>query len=276
MKKAHNSSSLPPLGDSDHNLIHFDTTYSPVVGTAGGQQQDWSKDAEEALRECFNVTDWGLFEEDFGDSIEDLSRCITDCIKSCEDIVPTEKVSCFSNNKPWINKDIKGLLNRKKRAFMAKDRKDLRTVQKELKRKLREARNSYKENIEAKMGQKKMAGCGKPTSGVKGGREFATELNLFFSRFDTTPVSSDCGSGSPSPTTAPIHTSALGSASLPINISPPFLSLCLPAVSADSPPTLHHPIPFDIDTTTVISPQPPTTHHPWPHPDLKYRGSFPD
>ena len=35
-----------------------------------------------------------------------------------ERAVPTRKVRCFPNNKPWINRDIKVLLNRK-RAFMA-------------------------------------------------------------------------------------------------------------------------------------------------------------
>ncbi len=46
--------------------------------------------------------------------------CITDYICFCEDnISPSEKVRCFPNNKPWIDK-IK-LLNRKKRAFMARE-----------------------------------------------------------------------------------------------------------------------------------------------------------
>ncbi len=31
VKGAHSSSSLPPLGESDHNLIHFVTTYNSLV-----------------------------------------------------------------------------------------------------------------------------------------------------------------------------------------------------------------------------------------------------
>ncbi len=69
---------------------------------------------------------------------------------------------------------------------MAKDREELR-----------EAKNNYREKMEAKMGQnssakgiwigmKWMTGCSKPVSGVQG--EFATELNLFFNRSDTTPT----------------------------------------------------------------------------------------
>ena len=100
VKEAHSSSSLPPLGESDHNLIHLETTYRPLVKQQVASIRHvkvWSKDTEEALQECFNVTDWELFQEDHGEDIEGLSRCITDYIQFCEDvIVPTTKGSLFS------------------------------------------------------------------------------------------------------------------------------------------------------------------------------------
>ncbi|KAJ8411033.1 hypothetical protein AAFF_G00180680 [Aldrovandia affinis] len=117
--------------------------------------------------------------------------CITLYIRTCEEsIIPTKKVRCFPNNKPWINKNIKALLNRKKRAFMAKDRKGVKSVQKELKGELRRAKKGYKEKIEGKLednntrevwdGLKKITG--QKQSGLdKGG------LNLFFNRFDVSP-----------------------------------------------------------------------------------------
>ncbi len=49
--------------------------------------------------------------------------------------------------------EIKSLPHRKKRAFMSKD---CEAVQKELKRKLREAKNSHRDMMEAKMGQNSM------------------------------------------------------------------------------------------------------------------------
>ena len=83
---------------------------------------------------------------------EGLSHCITDYIRFCEDsVVPIKKVRCFPNNKPWINKNIKNLLNRKKRAFMAGDREGVKSVQKELRRELRAAKNRYKERLEGKL-----------------------------------------------------------------------------------------------------------------------------
>lgn len=65
--------------------------------------------------------DWELFQEDYRDDTDGFFNCITDYVRFCEDsIVPSNKVCCFLNNKFWINKEIKGLLNRKKRAIMAR------------------------------------------------------------------------------------------------------------------------------------------------------------
>lgn len=98
------SSSLPPLGALDHNLIHLDTTYRPMAEQQAAITRTlkvWSKATEETLQECFNVTDWSLFEEDFGHDIEGLSHCTTHCIKFFKDnIVPTKRSVCFTNNKP--------------------------------------------------------------------------------------------------------------------------------------------------------------------------------
>lgn len=110
VKGAYRSSPLRPLGESDHNLIHPPGVFP-----------------------CHRL---GSFQEEYGDDIEGLSHCITDYIRFCEDtIVPSKKVRCYPNNKPWIKTEIKSLLNGKKRAFMAKDRDELRAVQKELKEK---------------------------------------------------------------------------------------------------------------------------------------------
>ena len=86
----------------------------------------------------------------YGDDIEGLTQCVTDYIKFCkESVVPTEKVRCFHNSKPWINRDIKVLLNRKRRAFLAGDHDTQREIQRELRRELRRAKDCYKNKIEA-------------------------------------------------------------------------------------------------------------------------------
>ena len=77
---------------------------------------------------------------------------ITEYINFCVDsIIPSRTVKCFPNNKPWFTTDLRELLNRKKRAFRNRDREEQRTVQKELKVKLRESKEAYGRKLESKL-----------------------------------------------------------------------------------------------------------------------------
>ena len=49
----------------------------------------------------------------------------------------------FPNNKPWITKRIKDIINRKKLAFQ-KNKEEYRSVQKELKEEIRNEKEQYK------------------------------------------------------------------------------------------------------------------------------------
>ncbi|TWW81700.1 hypothetical protein D4764_01G0015150 [Takifugu flavidus] len=97
-----------------------------------------------ALRDCFDTTDWDVLCEPHGEDIDGLTTCITDYINFCvENTVPTRKVLCFSNNKPWETPDLKALLNEKKRVFKSGDKEELRRVQKELRRGITRGKDSY-------------------------------------------------------------------------------------------------------------------------------------
>ncbi|KAI4893514.1 hypothetical protein NFI96_020874, partial [Prochilodus magdalenae] len=52
-------------------------------------------------------------------------------------------VRCFPNNKPWIISDVKDILNQKKRGFKDGNWTELKRVQRELKVRLKEAKESY-------------------------------------------------------------------------------------------------------------------------------------
>ena len=110
-------------------------------------------------------------------------------------IVPTVTVRCFPNNKLWVTRDIKVLLNEKKRAFRDGDREQMRRVQREVKERIQQGKDSYRRKLEHKLqqnnlkdvwsGMKSIAGY-KPSGSqtIGGGIERANELNLFFNRFD--------------------------------------------------------------------------------------------
>ena len=101
----------------------------------------WSEETEEALRDCFESTVWEELCDPHGEDIDNLTDCLMDYINFCvENTVPTRTVRCFSNNKPWINPEIKALLKEEKRAFKSGDKEELKSVQRELRRKIREGK----------------------------------------------------------------------------------------------------------------------------------------
>ncbi|KAK0140095.1 hypothetical protein N1851_022981 [Merluccius polli] len=199
-KEAYSSSPLPPLGRSDHNLIHLEPCYVPVVKSQPVTTKTvrrWSEEAYETLRGCFEVTDWQALCEPHGEDINGLTVCVTDYINFCVDtIVPPETVLCYPNNKPWVTKEVKTILNDKRRAFTAGNREEVRTIQRELKVKIKEAKQKYRRKLEWKLQQNNMREVWsgmrtitgfRPTSnrGVGGSVDGANEMNLFFNRFDS-------------------------------------------------------------------------------------------
>uniref|UniRef100_A0AAV2JKS1 Uncharacterized protein n=1 Tax=Knipowitschia caucasica TaxID=637954 RepID=A0AAV2JKS1_KNICA len=121
--------------------------------------QRWTVECEDRLRDCFNCTLWDEL-CDHGDDINAITECITDYINFCCEIaVPSKMVRCFSNNKPWMNTEIKALLKEKKRAFLSKDRQALKEVQRRLRLNIRNAKARYKNRIEEQLSQQ----AGRPT-----------------------------------------------------------------------------------------------------------------
>ena len=188
----------PPLEKADHNLVHLLPVYKPLVNrqpAVSRMVKRWTDEAEEALRDCFETTVWDIFSDSHGEDIDNLTDSITDYINFCvENTVPTRTVRYFSNNKPWITPDIKALLKEKKRAFRSGDREDLKTVQKELRRKIREEKDRYRKKMEEQLqerntkgvwdGLKNISGHQKSNSQPAGDQKWAEELNTFFCRFE--------------------------------------------------------------------------------------------
>ncbi|KAI3377736.1 hypothetical protein L3Q82_008883, partial [Scortum barcoo] len=110
--------------------------------------KQWSEEARDALRDCFDTTDWEVLCGPHEQDIDSLTDCITDYINFCVETVPTKRVRCFSNNKPWVTPDLRALLLEKRTAFQSGDRNELRRVQRDLKRKIKECKASYRRKME--------------------------------------------------------------------------------------------------------------------------------
>ncbi|XP_013889486.1 RNA-directed DNA polymerase from mobile element jockey, partial [Austrofundulus limnaeus] len=179
--------------------------------------------------------------DSYGEDIDGLTHFITDYVNFCvENTVPTRTVRCFSNNKPWINPDIKALLKEKKRAFGSGNKEEMKAVQRELRRKIRDGKESYRKKMEVQLQEnnvsgvwnslKAISGHKKPDSQDCGDWKWVNELNVFFNRFDhsTAPPTTQAALLTPSclarpsrfPLPSPILTPLPLHTQLPPNISP--------------------------------------------------------
>lgn len=215
VKEAYIATALPPLGSSDHNLVCLQTCYKPRVQREPATSRTvrkWTPEATEALRDCFESTDWNVLlhsQTPNNTSIDEMAECVTDYINFCRDVVlPARTVRCFSNNKPWITSDIKSFLNKKKEAFKIGDSVLIKTSQHELKVRLRQAKRDYKKKLESKLqnnnirevwrGMKTITGYKERNRQPEGDVDLANEFNQFYNRFNTasspssSPLPPDC------------------------------------------------------------------------------------
>jgi hypothetical protein len=199
IKGSYKAIAKPPLGDSDHNMIHLLPTYRQKLKTSKPTcsfTHDWSKEAIDKLRSKLDTTDWEVLcnATNLDDNVDILSEYINFCI---EEAIPKKEVKCYSNNKPWVTKDLKELLNKKKAAVASRDKIRMREVQTELKSAIYNCKVEYKNKMEDmfKSNDTKQAWrnlktlCSytkkSATLDVEDDEKFANELNEFYARFDT-------------------------------------------------------------------------------------------
>ncbi|CDQ57272.1 unnamed protein product [Oncorhynchus mykiss] len=192
--KAFSATTRHPMGTSDHNVANLLEREKPTVKTV----QIWNDNSITCLQGCFDCTMWEVFEYSSSD-LDELIDVISDYANFCvESVVPTKTCKLFPNNKPWVSKHLKLLLDRKKAVYAGA----LRDVQRQIKRQILVDKEAYKQRVErtlasgnarvAWQGIKSMAsaphiGRGKTSADLGGyeGQNMANELNVFFSRFES-------------------------------------------------------------------------------------------
>lgn len=91
VKEAYRSTALPPLGTSDHDLIKLSPVYVPLCirkpPTIRTVQQQCAEHVE-MLRDCFSSMKWEMFEEEYRNDIEGLTKCITLYVETCGEHCP--------------------------------------------------------------------------------------------------------------------------------------------------------------------------------------------
>lgn len=86
-------------------------------------------------------------------NINDLTDVVSCYASYCVDnVIPDKIVQVYPNNKPWVRKSLKLLLNKKRQAFREGNFLELNELKKEIRIEIRRAKQGYKEKIEKDFG----------------------------------------------------------------------------------------------------------------------------
>lgn len=196
---AYRARKLPPLGKSDHNVVLLMPTYKQALKRnpkTVKQVKVWNDATSDKLSGCFACTDWSVFQEACSD-LSELVDTVSSYILFCEEIcVETKEVKFYPNNKPWVTKELKGMIREKRTVFKTGNMVNYRELQGELEAEIKRCKSVYKNKIEdmftsnnyrmAWQGLQKLTGYkqGKKSVDVQDSLAFAEELNTFYARFD--------------------------------------------------------------------------------------------
>ena len=138
------------------------------------------------------------------DSYDELADTMTSYVQFCENIVIKSRDVRIFSNKPWLNKELKGVLTEKKTAFLNKDKLKVKELNKEFRKKVFLAKLEYKDKVERNLfvGNAKDAWKGLNTMMGRNQQQkplistdpsaLANDLNRFYARFDTQDFSDEC------------------------------------------------------------------------------------
>ena len=202
--RAYTSRPLPGLGRSPHNMVHLVPVYrqrlkreKPAVRVT----KKWTPDSTETLNGCFECTDWSVFSDPSLDVAADVT---TSYINFCtETVLETKTSRVFPNEKPWVTPALKQLLYRKRVAFKKGDGDEVKAVQRQLTRQIREEKRSFRSKLEQNFREGNARQYWRDIGTITGHKQgkvplqtsdeskLAADLNKFYARFDQRDFSSE-------------------------------------------------------------------------------------
>ena len=196
------------LGISDHNMCLCMPVYKQKLKLCKPTTQTvyvWDDCVKDVLLGCMECTDFNvLFDENtcLDRNVDVLTSYLQFCVNM---IVPSKTVKCYANNKPWVTKELKALLNKKKQLLYNKDRPQLKIVQVEINKMIVDCKGNYKRKVECMFkgdiksawnGLRKLTGMGSKKTIVhnedRNCEDLVNDLNVFYTRFDKHDFSSEC------------------------------------------------------------------------------------
>ncbi len=107
IKQGYRAIPTPHLGQSDHISLFMLPVYIPLRKREPPTSKTvkiWPVDATSQLQDCFDNTDWSIFESQ---NLEEYTTSVLSYIKHCTDTVTTDKcIRVYANQKPWMTNEV--------------------------------------------------------------------------------------------------------------------------------------------------------------------------
>lgn len=149
---AYKSLSRAPLGMSDHNMVYLVPSDKSVLKRNKPERRSvpvWSEESTHCLQDCFHNTDWDLF-INVCEDIDELTDVVSSYVSFCEaSIIPRKEIFIYPNNKPWVSKSVKTVIDQKNICFSQGDTVQFKELQKHLQKEIKLAKCRYKDKIES-------------------------------------------------------------------------------------------------------------------------------
>lgn len=127
MKGAFKAVPRPHFGKADHISIFLYPTYRQLLKKAPPVSiavKVWNGETDLVLQDCFSCTNWDVFRmaagrEDCTVDLDEYASAVTAYISTCiETVATTKHYRKYTNQKPWINCDVRAKLRARSSAFV--------------------------------------------------------------------------------------------------------------------------------------------------------------
>lgn len=96
------------------------------------------------------MTEWDVFYTSCKD-LNELTSTDSSYVSFCVDSnIPCKGITVFPNNKPWVTKELKSVINMKKRIFYTGSIQEKKEINRVLRRQIRKAKSVYRDKMELK------------------------------------------------------------------------------------------------------------------------------
>ncbi|KAK7881961.1 hypothetical protein WMY93_028135 [Mugilogobius chulae] len=202
-KNGYKSMSLPAFGSSDHVSVFLIPKYSQKLKSRLPQTKQvrrWTDQSEGVLQDALDDVDWAMFQSSADDIHEFTDVVISFVYKLTEDVVPTKTIKVFSNQKPWVDRSVRGALNARTAAYNQGDMSLYKAERYNVRKTVNMAKQRYGNRVELQLADRdsrRMWQGLRTITDYKGPAHTPTtadqnlveDLNKFFTRFEVNSAS---------------------------------------------------------------------------------------